>query len=313
MKKASSIIGPAAILLLLTLGFITEALAINIYHFLVQYKNGRIAEKISTHSAKNYKSCYEGYVEKVVLLNKKEYSLQQFIQTFGPRNYHLFMSGHFGCGLEEEIIFSRNAGGLGVNPLALPPPDGESKLLAKKLDRILHGDHEETDTHPLDKSTLSNPGSLSAQGNEPDSMAEGSLQEGGIDLPVDLPLESPMESDEKEILSVKIDIYRFIAEYINGGTVEKVSTRLPEEYHKLYRGYVRKIVSSGKETYTVKEFKKKFGEKNFNLLIQGLFGKDDTDLVMENRIKRGIAPHPSALPVPSKKTITLAKKTAKSD
>ncbi|MBL7204181.1 MAG: hypothetical protein ISS63_07610 [Desulfobacteraceae bacterium] len=308
MKKPLSMIGLAAITLLLTLSIITEALAIDVYHFLVQYKNGRIVEKITTYSEENYKNYYEGYVANVVLLNKKEYSLQRFIQTFGQKNYRRFMTGHFGLGLEEQIIFHRNAGGLDVDPLALPPPDKKSKALAKKFDRILHGDHQAGDTNQLDKSTLPNPAPLPAQGDDPDSLANWPLQGEGVDLPVDLHPESPKESDEKESYAAKIDVYRFLVEYINGRTVEKASTQLPEEYHKHYKGYVRKVAPLGKETYTVREFKETFGEKNYNLLIQGLFGKDDTDIVMENRIKRGIAPHPSVLPAPSKKSNKLAKK-----
>ncbi len=308
MKKPLSMIGLAAITLLLSLTIMTQALAIDVYHCLVKYKNGRIAEKITLYSEENYKNRYEGYVANVVLLNKKEYSLQQFIQTFGQKNYHRLMTGHFGFGLEEKIIFHRNAGGLDVNPLALPPPDKKSKALAKKLDRIIHGDHQAADTKQLDKSLLRNQGPLPAQGDDPDSLANGSLQEEGVDLPGDLHPESPKESDVKESYRAKIDVYRFLAEYINGRTIEKASTQLPEEYHNHYKGYVRKVASLGKETYTVKEFKKTFGEKNYNLLIQGLFGKDDADIVMENRIKRGLAPQPSALPDPSKKSIMLAKK-----
>jgi len=311
LKKPLSMIGLAAITLLLTLSIITEALAIDVYHLLVQYKNGRTVEKITTYSEENYKNCYEGYVANVVLLNKKEYSLQRFIQTFGRKNYYRFMTGYFGFGLEEKIIFHRNAEGLDVDPLALPPPDRKSEALAKKLDGILHGDHQAGNTDQSDKSTLPNPGPLPAQGDEPDSLANWFLQEEGGDLPVDLHPESPKESDEKESYGAKIDVYRFLAEYINGRTVEKVSTELPEEYHKRYKGYVRKVASLGKETYTVREFKKTFGGKNYNLLIQGLFGKDDTDIVMENRIKRGIAPHPGVLPAPSKKSNKLAKKLKK--
>lgn len=310
MKKPLSMIGLAAITLLLTLSIFTEALAIDVYRLLVQYKNGRIAEKISTQSEENYKNCYEGYVANVVLLKKREYSLQRFIQTFGRRNYHRFMTGHFGFGLEEQIIFDRNEGGLDVNPRALPPPDRKSKALAKKFDRIIHGDRQAGGPN-LDKSLLPNPGPLPAQGDDPDSLANLSLQEKGVDLPVDPHPESPKESDEGEIYGSKIDVYRFLAEYINGRTVEKVSTRLPEEYAKHYKGYVRKVASIGRETYTVREFKETFGEKNYNLLIQGLFGKDDIDIVMENRIRRGIAPYSGVLPAPSKKSIKLAKKLKK--
>ncbi len=311
MKKPLSMIGLAAITLLLALSIVTEALAIDVYHFLVQYKNGRVAEKISTQSVENYKNCYEGYVANVVLLDKKEYSLQRFDQTFGRKSYYRLMTGHFGFGIEEQIIFGRNNSGLDANPRALPPPDRKSMALAKKLERIIHGGHQAGDSGPLGKSLLPNPGPLPARGDDPDSLTHGSLQEKGIDLPVDPHPESPKESDEKESYGPKIDVYRFLAEYINGGMVEKASTQLPEEYHKQYKGYVRKVASLGKETYTVREFKETFGGENYNLLIQGLFGKDDTDIVMENRIKRGIAPRPDVLPAPSEKSIKLAHKLKK--
>ena len=127
MKKPLSLIGPAAVTLLLTLSIVTEALAIDVYHLLVQYKNGRVAEKISTQSEENYKNCYEGYVANVVLLKKKKYSLQQFTQTFGKRNSHLLMTGYFGFGVEEQIIFDRNGGGLHVNPRLCPPLTGSQR------------------------------------------------------------------------------------------------------------------------------------------------------------------------------------------
>jgi hypothetical protein len=311
LKKPLSMIGLAAVTLLLALSIVTEALAIDVYHLLVQYKNGRVAEKISTQSVENYKNCYEGYVANVVLLNKKEYSLQRFDQTFGRKNYHRLMTGHFGFGLEEQIIFGRNNSGFDVNPRALPPPDRKSKALAKKLERIIHGGHQTGDSNSLGESLLPNPGPLPAQGDDPDSLAKWSPQEEGMDLPVEPHPKNPKESDEKESYGPKIDVYRFLAEYINGGMVEKASTQLPEEYHKQYKGYVRKVASLGKETYTVREFKETFGGGNYDLLIQGLFGKDDTDIVMENRIKRGIAPRPDVLPAPSEKSIKLAHKLKK--
>ena len=311
MKKPLSMIGAAAITLLLTLGPVTEALAIDVYHLLVQYKNGRVAEKISIQSEENYKNCYEGYVANVVLLKKKAFSLQQFVQTFGRKNYHRLMTGHFGFGLEEKIISGRNKGGLNVDPQALPPPDRKSEALAKELDKIIHGSRQAGDPNQLDKALLPSPGPLPAQGDDPDSLAKWSPQEEGMDLPVDPHPKNPKESDEKESYGPKIDVYRFLAEYINGGMVEKASTQLPEEYHKQYKGYVRKVASLGKETYTVREFKETFGGGNYDLLIQGLFGKDDTDIVMENRIKRGIAPRPDVLPAPSEKSIKLAHKLKK--
>jgi len=308
LKKPLSIIGAAAITLLLTLGPVTEALAIDVYQLLVQYKNGRVAEKISTQSVENYKNCYEGYVANVVLLKKKAYSLQQFVQTFGRKNYYRLMTGHFGFGLEEQIISNRNNGGFDANPRALPPPDRKSTALAKKLDKIIHGSRQAGDPNQLDKALLPKPGPLPAQSDDPDSLAKWSPQEEGMDLPVEPHPKNPKESDEKESYGPKIDVYRFLAEYINGGTVEKVSARLPEEYHKQYSGYVRKVASLGKKTYSVRGFKKTFGEKDYNLLIQGLFGKDDTDIVMENRMRRGLAPQASALPASSKESIQLAQR-----
>ena len=311
LKKPLLMIGLAGVILLLTLSIFTEALAIDVYHYLVQYKNGRIVEKIVTHSEEDYKNQCEGYVAKIELLNKKKYSLQRFIQAFGRDNYHRLMTGCFGFGLEEKIILQRNAGGLNVNPLALPPPDERSKVLAKKLDRILNGGHQAGDTDQLDESTLPHPSPLATQGDDSDFMVHWSLQDEDINLPVDLCRISPEETDERESYGVKIDIYRFLAEYINGRTVEKTSAQLPEEYHEHYKGYVRKVASLERKTYTVREFKKTYGGKNFNLLIQGLFGKDDIDIVMENRIRRGIAPYPGVLPAPSKKSIKLARKLKK--
>jgi len=309
LKKPLAITGLAVIALLIGLSIIPDVHAIDVYHFLVQYKNGRVAEKIATHSGENYKNFFEGYVENVVLLNKKEYSLQKFVQTFGEENYHRFMTGYFGFGLEEKIIFNRNARGLHVNPLALPPPDKQSETLAKKLDGILHGGNHADDTGYLNKSTLPDSAPpLTAQRHDPGFSANGSLKEGELDLPVDIHPESPKESDGKESYGAKIDIYRFLAEYINGRTVEKISTQSPAQYHQQFKGYVRKVELIEKETYTVRKFKETFGGKSYNLLIQGLFGKDDTDMVMENRIKRGIAPDPGVLPAPSKTSDKSAEK-----
>ena len=310
MKKPLSIIGPAAVALLFTLSFVTEAIAIDVYQFLVQYKNGRVAEKISTQSTENYKNCYEGYVANIVLLKKAKYSLQSFAQTFGRKNYHRLMTGHFGFGLEEKIILDRNRGGFDVNPQALPPPDGKSKALAKELNRILYSDRQKDDGDTIDPSTLPNPELLPPLGDDPEYLAKGSPEGKGFGLPVSPHPDSPEESDEKERYSAGIDVHRFLAEYINGKTVEKATAQLPEEYRRRYKGYVKKVTSLGKETYTAKKFKKTFGEKNYSLLIQGLFGKDETDIVMDNRIRRGIAPHPRALPAvsASKKSIQLAQK-----
>ena len=311
-KRPLAITGLAAIAFLFTLSIVPEARSIDVYHFLVQYKNGRVAEKIATHSEENYKDFFEGYVANVVLLNKKEYSLHKFIQTFGKKNYYRFMTGYFGFGLEEKIISQRNAGGFDVNPQALPPPDKNSKMLAKKLDRMLHSVHQGGNTDPLNRSTLPNPvPPLPAQFDDPGFPANFSLQEGGINLPVDLHPDSPRESDDKGSYGPEIIIYRFSAEYINGGTVEKISTQSPEEYQRHYKGYVRKVALIGEKTYSVREFKKTFGEKNRNLFIQGLFGKDDIDIVMENRIKRGLAPDQNVLPAPSKDFSKLAKKQNK--
>ncbi len=309
MKRPLAIITLTAITILFTLSVIPEAIAIDVYHFLVQYKNGRVAEKIATHSEKHYKDSFDGYVAKVAFLGKKEYSLHEFIRTFGKKNYYRLMTGYFGFGLEEKIISQRNAGGLGVNPLALPPPDNRSKILAKKLDGILQSSRQEEVPDPLDQSTLSKPAPpLPAKCEDSGFLANCSLPEGGVKLPVDLRSGGPKESDEKENYGPEIIVYRFSVEYMNGRTVEKVSTQLPEEYHRYYKGYVRGTALIERKAYSVKEFKKAFGEKNRVLLIQGLFGKDDIDIIMENRMKRGLAPDLSVLPATSRPSAKLAKR-----
>lgn len=307
MKKLLSPIGSAAIAILLLLSITPEAFAIDVYHFLVQYKNGRVAEKITTHSEKAYKTFSEGYVENVVLLNKKEYSLHEFIQTFGDKNYDRFMTGCFGFGLEEQIISQRNTGGLHANPLALPSPDRKSKALEKAFAGMLNRDDQKPKINYLKRPLSPNADSLQPKGADSDFPVDWSLQKGGIDLAADLRQKSPQEADDKEGFGPKIQIYRFLAEFINGRTVEKVSAQLPETYCRQFKGYVRRAALTGRETYTMREFKKTFGEKSCHLLIQGLFGKDDTDLVMENRIKRGLAPDPGVLPAPSKTADKLAK------
>ncbi len=316
LKKPLLMIGLTAIAFLFTPAILSESLAIDVYHFLVQYKNGRIAEKVSLHSEENYKEFSEGYVADLVLLDKKNFSLHQFIEAFGEKNYYRFMIGEFGVGLEEQIIFLRNARGLGVNPQALPSPDKRSKELEKEFARMIQGGDQE------DMGDSKNDAVSSAATNktrQPDSPILVSLPQknDGPEVPSDwlakdidpashLRLSNPLESDQKED-EIKIVINRFLAEFINGSTVEKVSTQSPETYRKQFKDYVRRVALIEKESYTIKAFKKAFGENSYQLLSQGCFGKDDVDMVMENRIKRGMEPHPSVLPAPSETSGKLVK------
>ena len=278
-------------------GLFTEALPIDVYHFLVQYQNGRIAEKIAVHSAVNYRNSYQGYVANVVLLNRREYSLQEFIQEFGLKNYYRYMTGYFGFGLEERIMFDRNMGGLDADPHALPPPDGRSEALAKRLKKILHGEEKPPCNPDQEEATpLLTRVSLTSRMEEPETLHIWSLREEGVDLPSEPIPACPEESDERRVRQVAIEVYRFLAEYINGTKVEKTTTQPPDQYQKRYKGYVKRVALLGKESYTARKFKETFGEKNYNLLVQGLFGRDDTDVVMDNRISRGLPPYPDALP-----------------
>ena len=115
-----------SILLLCAPGQFSRAWAIDVYHFLVEFKNGRAVERISAESPESYEHLFESYVSKTKLIEKREYSVNEFIQTFGEDPYEDLMAGYFGFGVEEEIIFNRQTQGLEFNADALPPPDETS-------------------------------------------------------------------------------------------------------------------------------------------------------------------------------------------
>ncbi|HKI49415.1 MAG TPA: hypothetical protein VKA69_08805, partial [Desulfobacteria bacterium] len=82
-------------------------MAIDVYHFLVEYKNGRIVERIFPESPESYQIAFKGYVIKTKLIEKRDYSVDGFIQTFGEASHERLMAGYFGFGMEEEIMFNR--------------------------------------------------------------------------------------------------------------------------------------------------------------------------------------------------------------
>ena len=113
---------------LLTFWTASEVRAIDVYSFIVQFKNGLTVDRISAQSPESYMNYFQGYVEKVELLRKKHYSVNQFIEDFGEDNFQLFLRGLFfvesnGEALvkseEEQIMFERMTNGKEPDPGAL--------------------------------------------------------------------------------------------------------------------------------------------------------------------------------------------------
>ena len=60
------------------------------------------------------------------------------------------------------------------------------------------------------------------------------------------------------------------------------------EIHK-YKNYIKHVDKKEIKMYTISEFKKKFGGKiGLSQLQQGVFGRDEYDIVVMNRKKRGM-------------------------
>ena len=119
--------------------------------------------------------------------------------------------------------------------------------------------------------------------------------------PASPPLSKPPE--EK-----KIDVYRFLVQYINGKVVEKTATITPEQYRKRYPGYVTKTALAQKKSYSEGQFKKVFGKKAHSLLVQGNFGVGDVEMVMQSRTERGMPPRKNVLPAPGPESEKTLKK-----
>jgi hypothetical protein len=88
----------------------------------------------------------------------------------------------------------------------------------------------------------------------------------------------------------QIKLYMYDITYTNGKTIkQKISaTMSSDEYLKSYKSYVKSVDNEKILMYTMRVFKKKFGKKGVIQLHQGSFGRDEYDLVVENRKKRGL-------------------------
>ena len=307
-----------AVILLCGSGHFFETFGIDVYHFLVEYENGRIAEKIVSESPEAYQNYHEGYVLKTRLIEKREYSVDEFIQTFGYGAYECLMAGYFGFGLEEQIIFNRQTQGLETNVQALPPADETSARLLeiwKELENEKQGvfdtDHGKT-SKPQPKISEQKPSQPTLKEPTPQIETEKTLkidEKQVITSSTDNAEETPLrENAEKAIKTDAIHIYIFLVQYINGETLEKTSGMTPRQYANHYRGYVKKTALLQKKTYTENEFKKTFGKKSHSLLIQGNFGVSDIEMVMQSRMSRGMPPRESVLPGPGPDAEKLAQK-----
>ncbi len=292
--------------------------AIDIYHFLVEYNNGRIAEKILSEPPEDYQEYFKDYVARTKLIEKRHYSVDGFIRTYGDENYELLMTGYFGFGMEEEIILNHEAQGLEADSKALPPPDEKSARLLEAWKSLEKRDGGITTAKPIPaqnridrskekKTTVSKPSHTDLPAGEkvkvtsvPPSHAEKETTKTFPDpgkKPAPEPHKKPRPRPDSPT-ERKITVYRFLAAYMNGKIMERQATVTPEQYMRLYRGYVKKVVLLAEKTYTENGFKDRFGRNAHRLLVQGNFGVGDIEMIMESRIRRGLPPQKNVLPQP---------------
>ena len=314
--------------LCVVVGHASVTWAIDIYHFLVEYKNGRIVERIFPDPPQSYCASFRGYVTRTKLIEKRHYSVDGFIRTFGEENYERLMAGCFGLGLEEEIIFNRQAQGLEIDMEALPPPDTTSarlletwKFLEKK---DIQGSREKIDPAPT-RSETSKPGGLPAAVNKVPAEAavkakkeamtfstaasDKNAEDAELKPKAKEPLKQPSHPlTSPPVSAEEIVVYRFLVEYINGKMAEKCAVTPPEQYQKEYRGYVTKTALVEKKTYSKRQFEKAYGRNAHHLLIQGNFGVGDIEMIMQSRMQRGMPPRKNVLPEPGPETPKFRKK-----
>jgi hypothetical protein len=315
------------VLLLFASGQFSRAWAIDVYHFLVKYKNGRVAEKIYPEPPEDYEHQFKDYVSKTRLIEKREYSVDGFIKTFGEEKYERLMTGYFGFGLEEEIIFNRQTQGLGFDSGALPPPDETSsklleiwngmerkELLAESLKKAKtpQGDGPQEPQPETPKKITSSRAAVPKKSEKDGDRAARPLPEGAQTITLKTEekrkneAEGPPSSPPPE--GEKIDVYRFLVQYINGKTVEKTATMTPEQYTSRYPGYVTKTAMVDKKSYSKSRFKKVFGEEAYSLLIQGNFGVGDMEMIMQSRSERGMPSRKDVLPKAGPESEKLSKR-----
>ena len=316
-----------SILYLCASGQCAKAYAIDVYHFLVEFKNGRVVERIFSESPESYEGLFKEYVIKTKLIEKRHYSVDGFILTFGKDAYEDLMAGYFGVGLEEEIIFDRQTQGLEFDAGALPPPDETSAKLLEvwrnmDFENVVAGSEKitleppddvpsKTQSKALIKATPSQPDLPKKSEKDGDRTGQPSFK-GAANMPL-----QAEEKHEKEPTSPhpspspegeRIDVYRFLVQYINGKTVEKTTTITPKQYEKRYPGYVTKTALVQKKSYSKDRFKDVFGEKAHSLLLQGNFGVGDMEMIMQSRTERGMPPRKNVLPPPGPESEKLSKK-----
>lgn len=323
--RKALLIGVFSVFLLTTSGHFTRTRAIDIYHFLVEYKNGRIVERIFPESPESYRITFKDYVIKTKLIEKRHYTVDGFIRTFGEDSYERLMTGYFGFGSEEQIIFNRQTQGLQLDAGALPPPDKTSARLLEVWkymeDKDIAVPHEKKAPKPTSNPFLKtqSPNNLKTnlthavvrkkpekRKKKPatsDRETEPALKETKEHPGQTTPPPSPKSSE-----SENIDVYRFLVRYINGKVLEKSAIMTPEQYQKRYQGYVTKTALVEKKAYTKNQFKTVFGENAHNLLIQGNFGVGDMEMIMQSRMERGMPPRENVLPEPGPKSEKLSKR-----
>jgi hypothetical protein len=315
-----------SVLLLSASGQFSKAMAIDVYHFLVEYKNKRIVERIFPESPENYQITFKGYVIRTKLIEKRDYSVDGFIQTFGEANHERLMAGYFGFDMEEQIMFNRQTQGLKPDASALPPPDKTSAKLLEAWKHLENKDiaaaHEKKSLEPTPDvssktkapATLKiNPARIAVEKESQEDKAtplpldketeNKSLQEKSTPSSQPIPSETGKKSEPE-----RIEVYRFLVQYINGRTVEKTTTMTPEQYQKRYPGYVKKTALIEKKRYTESQFVNAFGEKAHNLLVQGNFGVSDTEMIMQSRMERGMPPRKNVLPEPGPESEKLSRR-----
>ena len=316
-----------SILLLCASGQFSKAWAIDVYHFLVEFKNGRVVERIFSESPESYAGLFKEYVIKTKPIEKRHYSVDGFILTFGKDAYEDLMAGYFGFGLEEEIIFDRQTQGLEFEAGALPPPDETSaKLLEvwRDMDRgNVVADSEKITLEPPDavpsktqpktllEATPSQPAVPKKSEKEGNRTAQASLKDvGNITFQAEGKHEKEPTSPHPSSppAGERTDVYRFLVQYINGKTVEKTAAITPEQYEKRYPGYVTKTALVQKKSYSKDQFEKVFGKKAHSLLVQGNFGVGDMEMIMQSRTERGMPPRKDVLPPPGPESEKLSKK-----
>ena len=108
-----------------------------VYRFLVEYINGKLAEKYAVTPPGQYQKRYRGYVTRTALIEKKTYSKSQFEKAYGRNARQLLIQGNFGVGDIEMIMQSRMQRGMPPRKNVLPEPGPETPKLRKKLEGSL--------------------------------------------------------------------------------------------------------------------------------------------------------------------------------